>query len=306
MPVSPSPKPVEPVKIEVTLNANGGYVSSNKITVVSGNNYGNLPTPTRDYYTFEGWYTSSDGGSRINNTSTVSGSSSKILYAHWKQNAVSDWTLSTNVPSGAQIVNQKWAYTQTKTMESTFSSVSGWTKTGSYWSLVDDGLYAYINFPTNSGGREYYSTSDKYYTNFTNEPLQSYETESFKRDVVDQGVSSYIYYHWAYPLAGSHSEADRPIGNYNGEWTNYGSTTIWESFEGEYISYNYYTNAYEAHGHSTYSYWWNGGLPVYRQTYTDYEKIYQYKKQTNLESTTEIKTGGEISNVKKYVKYRSK
>lgn len=295
-----------PTKIDVTFNANGGTVSTNKITVTSGNSYGTLPTPTQDYYTFEGWYTSANGGNRVSGTTEVSGSSPITLYAHWKQNSESDWTLSSNVPSGAKITNQKWTYTQTKTKESKSSNESGWTQTGSRWETINEGSYTYIDFPANSNGREYYSTSDYYYTHFANKPLQNSETENTKRSVKDQSVSTYIYYHWCYPLAGNHSEGDRPIGSYNGQNTQYGNTTVWESFEGGNISYNNYANAYQAGGHSTYSYWWNGKLPVHKQTYTDYEKVYQYKMQTSLESTTEIKAGGEISNVQKYVKYISK
>ena len=295
-----------PKEVSVTLNANGGNVSSNKVTVVSGNNYGSLPTPKRDYYTFDGWYTSSNGGSPVSSTTKVGSASSQTLYAHWKQNPVSDWVLSSDVPAGAQVIDQKWTYTQTQSKESKLSNEPGWTKVGSYWNFVQEVLYAYIDFPTNSDGREYYCTTDKYYINFTNEPLQSYETENSKRTIVDNGVTSYIYYHWSYPLSGYHSEGDRPIGNYNGEWTQYGSTTIWESIEAGDVSYTNWAQAYEIRGYSTYSYWWNGKLPVHRQTYTDYEKIYQYQKTTTLESTTEVKAGGEISNVKKYVKYRSK
>lgn len=288
------------------MNANGGNVSSNSVTVIFGNSYGSLPTPKRDYYAFDGWYTSSSGGSLVSSATKVNSASSQTLYAHWKQNPVSDWVLSSDVPAGAQVIDQKWRYTKTQSKESKSSNEPGWTKVGSYWSFVREDLYAYIDFPANSGGREYYCTTDKYYTNFTNEPLQSYETENSKRTIVENGVTSYIYYHWCYPLSGNHSEGDRPIGYYNGEWTQYGKTTVWESIEAGDVSYNSWAKAYEIRGSSTYSYWWNGKLPVHRQTYTDYEKIYKYQKTTTSESTTEVKAGGEISNVKKYVKYRGR
>ena len=67
--------------VKITFNANGGSVSQNSKTVISGSTYGSLPTPTRDGYTFDGWYTSASGGSQV--TSGTTCSSNITLYAHW-------------------------------------------------------------------------------------------------------------------------------------------------------------------------------------------------------------------------------
>ncbi|MBQ3807176.1 MAG: leucine-rich repeat protein, partial [Kiritimatiellae bacterium] len=45
-------------------------------------NVGNLPVPTRNRYTFDGWYTEKFGGIRINADDTLSGGD-WTLYAHW-------------------------------------------------------------------------------------------------------------------------------------------------------------------------------------------------------------------------------
>ena len=45
-------------------------------------NVGNLPVPTRNRYTFDGWYTERFGGIRINADDTLSGGD-RALYAHW-------------------------------------------------------------------------------------------------------------------------------------------------------------------------------------------------------------------------------
>ena len=45
-------------------------------------NVGNLPVPTRNNYTFDGWYTEKFGGIRINEDDTLSGGD-WTLYAHW-------------------------------------------------------------------------------------------------------------------------------------------------------------------------------------------------------------------------------
>ena len=75
----------------VSFNANGGSVSESSRTVNYGAAYGTLPTPTRDYYTFNGWYTAASGGTKVSNT-TAMGSSNVTLYAHWTQNGFGDWS----------------------------------------------------------------------------------------------------------------------------------------------------------------------------------------------------------------------
>ena len=45
--------------------------------------YGELPTPSREGYTFEGWYTAKDGGTKITDTSLVQIGDIHTLYAHW-------------------------------------------------------------------------------------------------------------------------------------------------------------------------------------------------------------------------------
>ena len=45
--------------------------------------YDTLPTPTRSNYTFDGWYTSPTGGTKIESGSIVNIASDHALYAHW-------------------------------------------------------------------------------------------------------------------------------------------------------------------------------------------------------------------------------
>ena len=67
----------------VTFDPNGGSVSQTSKTVRYSQDYGTLPTPTREGYTFDGWYTSATGGTLITSTSTVNTGSNHTLYAHW-------------------------------------------------------------------------------------------------------------------------------------------------------------------------------------------------------------------------------
>ena len=67
----------------VTFDPNGGSVSQTSKTVRYSQDYGTLPTPTREGYTFDGWYTSATGGSLKTSSSTVTTASNHTLYAHW-------------------------------------------------------------------------------------------------------------------------------------------------------------------------------------------------------------------------------
>ena len=58
------------------------------IKVVYDQQYGTLPTPTRKYYTFDGWYTSASGGTKVDSTTKVSKNSNHTLYAHWTRKTV--------------------------------------------------------------------------------------------------------------------------------------------------------------------------------------------------------------------------
>lgn len=67
----------------VTFNANGGTVSTTSKTVTYGQTYGTLPTPTRIGYKFDGWFTTSGGGTQVKSSTTVSITANQTLYAHW-------------------------------------------------------------------------------------------------------------------------------------------------------------------------------------------------------------------------------
>ena len=69
---------------QVSLNANGGGVSQNSIPVILGEKYVGLPIPKRDNYSFDGWYTSEVGGSKIIEGMKVVAPVPNALYAHWE------------------------------------------------------------------------------------------------------------------------------------------------------------------------------------------------------------------------------
>lgn len=64
----------------VSFSSNGGKTTASKLTVLSGEKYGKLPTVTRKGYTFNGWYTKKTGGKKVTkDTKAVTGT----LYARW-------------------------------------------------------------------------------------------------------------------------------------------------------------------------------------------------------------------------------
>ncbi len=69
----------------VTLNAAGGTLDTKSVDIVYGTAYGELPRPTREGYTFEGWYTKSSGGERIWKGTILTTDQDHTLYAQWKK-----------------------------------------------------------------------------------------------------------------------------------------------------------------------------------------------------------------------------
>lgn len=72
------------------FDANGGSVETNKKPVIPDDKYWTLPTPTRQGYTFDGWYTTKTGGTKVTEDTVVSQDSSYTLYAHWTTNTIGD------------------------------------------------------------------------------------------------------------------------------------------------------------------------------------------------------------------------
>ena len=68
---------------KVTFDANSGSVSPTSKDVTYGLTYGTLPTPTRNGYSFNGWYTAKTGGTKITDSTKVTLSGNQTLYAQW-------------------------------------------------------------------------------------------------------------------------------------------------------------------------------------------------------------------------------
>ena len=116
----------------VTFDPNGGTSSDNlSKTVNAGSQIGTLPTVTRDGYTFNGWYTSTTGGSKISTTTTIS--SDKTYYARWTANKYTV-VFDSNGGTGT-MSNQSFTYGTSQALRAnTFTRTgyifSGWSYNG--------------------------------------------------------------------------------------------------------------------------------------------------------------------------------
>jgi uncharacterized repeat protein (TIGR02543 family) len=71
----------------VIFDPEGGEVAPTEIIVTNGEKYGELPTPTRPGYVFQGWYTGSGGTeTEITKDTDVNLETDIILYADWEPN----------------------------------------------------------------------------------------------------------------------------------------------------------------------------------------------------------------------------
>ncbi len=69
-----------PQKVTINFNANGGYTSVSNKEVTYGYTFGTLPTPTRQGYSFDGWYLN---GIKLTSESVVSIYYTQTVYAYW-------------------------------------------------------------------------------------------------------------------------------------------------------------------------------------------------------------------------------
>lgn len=279
-------KGAKTVYVTVSFNANGGSVNQNSKKVTVKGTYGDLPVPSRDYYSFDGWYTSSGGGSRISGSSTVTDTSDHTLYAHWTQKSVSDWTLRSNMPSGAQIVEQKWTYTKTEYNESSSSSLSGWTqydkeRTGwsswSNWQRTDPS-----NGVRNVESKSAYDHTEYHYYRWTNSNHTAVYT--FSNSSEGATILEEQWFDHVLPATSKYSSigyvgSDR-ISNWwvRADYSGNGSVDKQWSREINHTEWRYQE-------------------PVY---------TYYYRREVSEESYSNPSGNSNVSNVKEYVKYRQK
>ena len=295
-----------------TFNANGGYTPTTQKSVTYSENYGTLPTPSRNYYEFLGWYTQAVDGNKITSNDVFMGNTDITLYAHWKIHDLSGWVPINNMPSDGQIVNRKWTYTEKSYKDSRNEYEPGYTLASSEWIWCGSNSRNYADFPSG------FDTGNWYYQNWNSGAFGAYENNTSKR-TVSNSWSGYIYWHWMYDCGGSNAYT-RAIWNQSGYCP---ANTYGYKYFGAFDSttnygvqgYNQYCNSC---GMTTYkvtdrpsnadsqgSYFWFR-FDYYTSTYNDYYKLFHYYKEDNKESYSQPQQSSTIYNITEWVQYRAK
>ncbi len=278
-------------EFRIIFDANEGTVSQTSKKVTYGETFGELPTPTRDYYTFTGWYTNKDvlGEDTLVTADTLATSSNDItLYANWEIKAPSEFVKASEVPDGAQIVNQKWTYTLREYKNSPSSSLSGYTKydtkrTG--WGATQGPVYSN---PSN-GARNVWS--------------ESYVTSSNYKTV-------YHYYRYSVNRAGgygSYAQSSSYPNYYEYDFDSpldyYGNTYGHDAYKWWYSSTNYVT-LYQRSPFTTQE--WVSDNYGTRWYYQEPVYTYYYYRDLNKESVSNPTGQSNVSNVQEWVQYRAR
>lgn len=284
---------------KLIYDANGGNVDVEYEDKLVDTPIGDLPTPVRDYYNFVGWFTLPEGGEEVTSSNKYLSVEDVTIYAHWNEKDTSEWVLISALPSNAKIVDRKWTYTEKETIKTSNESMDGYTLISSKWVESGKGSKEYGTF--DSG----YNANDQYYNNYYHEPYYASETNTSKRTVVNELTGKYIFWKWYYGSAGninrtiSHTYHDVAFGS-----TYYDN---WESKEttdpGYYVdsAYAWRCNSLTSKG----SYWWFR-IPIYKSTYTDYYKEFEYRRFVDKESSIAVSESDNISNVKEMIRYIEK
>lgn len=272
----------------ITFDTNGGTVDKTEMTVYYGQLYPDFPVPQKDYYTFDGWYTSPEDGTEIAVDTICELEEDTTLYAHWMLNEPSKFVLASEVPEDAQVVNQKWTYTLREYTSNSASSLSGWTKydtkrTG--WGATQGPVYSNPANGVRNVWSESYVTSSNYKT---------------------------VYHYYRYSV------------NYSGGYGSYAQSSSYPN----YYEYNfdspleYYGDVY---GHAGYKWWYSSTnyVTLYQRSpfttqewvsdnygtrwyYQDPVYTYYYYRDLDKESASDPTGQSNVSNVQEWVQYRAK
>lgn len=115
----------KPTTYTVYFDANGGKCDTGYLNARFNEALGTLPIPTRDYYTFNGWYTSASGGTKVISSTVYSDydMGDITLYAHWTEHEWSAWVTEDELPTGTIMQESKQQY---RYQDKVYSSWSAW------------------------------------------------------------------------------------------------------------------------------------------------------------------------------------
>lgn len=222
----------------VTFNAMGGTVSPGSKTLTENEKLGNLPVPTRNYYTFDGWFTASSGGTRYTADTICTEVNDFTLYAHWTP-VTATVTFDANggtTPTASKTVQLNQALGTLPTPSRDYYNFTGW------YSAASGGTrYTADSILTSSNGlRLYAQWSEKGwgswsdwettpYSNAYSGGLQVRQVES-KQEITGYGTKT-VYHYSHYKYKGTNGSIYYTYYAYNG--SNYSSGGTWEYYDTE-------------------------------------------------------------------------
>ena len=296
--------------VNITLDANGGSVSTTSFTAHYPDTYGTLPTPTRDYYTFRGWY-STVLGSAVTANSTVPETEYETLSAMWEENPLSGWVQADNMPQDGQVVNRKYSYSLTEYTTSQNKSMSGWEMYDSKRELSDYGSWsAWSTTPVSATNNRKVDTKTE-----STQVLTSYNMVEY--NTMGGGERQYRSYsvggnYSGYGVAASYGEFHR-TGTYSVDEVNRATQIapggrssgaaagINKDSRTGYVLY--------CEGHNVIMFVDSENYSTQSTTYYRYADrtettIYYFKRTVQKESMSRP-SGSDVSNVVEYVQYRN-
>ena len=228
-----------------------------------------------------------------------------------------DWILEDQLPVGATVTDEKWTYKKSTTemITSTATSLSGWTPTGNFiWQETGRGIHQYASFPNG------FHSENTLYSKYNKRALAASTATTTKREVSNSSFQTYIYWHWCWTDYVGDSNRNVTVSDQYGYDSSDGRNYIYfDAFESAVslssegmgrsglISLDgmYSTYHYDQYNLAEYASWWWWRVEVYQQTYTDYQKVFEYTRtiEEELESSIEIQSGNGISEVRHWVKY---
>ncbi|MFQ6729630.1 MAG: InlB B-repeat-containing protein, partial [Alphaproteobacteria bacterium] len=170
-----SPAYCDAVAYKITYEENGGSAVADKTYTIETPTF-TLPTPTREGYTFAGWYTASTGGTKV--TQITQGSTgNKTLYARW---TASTYTVKYNANGGSgTMADTTCTYGQPCTLSTnTFSRVGyvfdGWTENNESATIAENTITVSSALPDNTitVSADWANCASGYYCPGSNEPIE--------------------------------------------------------------------------------------------------------------------------------------
>ena len=115
------PTPVVELRICFTSHADTVWEGSTDLSVIKGQEYGDLPVVTRPGYFFKGWYTAPNGGTKITSSTIANLNKSEtyydqFLYAQWSREPTDSKCIVTLNPNGGKVTPTSKTYKANTTL----------------------------------------------------------------------------------------------------------------------------------------------------------------------------------------------